>query len=212
MTRNQKTAMALTAIGLCVSMAPGPRLSEGQDDYPAAADPPAGATAQVTATVIHIEAEALDELRGSVKSSSLTALPLGRIWEMARSEDGVQIVSRSSLSALHGHKASMRFTESETHKNKNNAAQSHEFAAREVLVNFEVIPEIDRQKGIAVQFNYKREESEEVQFETEDNEEEAVMDRLIELSNTLILLPGQERIAGAKQNEDITIILVLMAE
>ena len=116
------------------------------------------------------------------------------------------------VASLQGHDAGMRFTESETHKSKKNEAQSHEFAAREWLVNFEVIPEIDRQKGIAVQFNYKREESEEVQFETEDNEEEAVMDRLIELSNTLILLPGQERIAGAKQNEDITMILVLMAE
>lgn len=46
----------------------------------------------------------------------------------------------------------------------------------------------------------------------EDNEEEEGMEQKFETSNTLVLTPGQARIAGAKQNEDIAMLLVMTAE
>ena len=62
------------------------------------------------------------------------------------------------------------------------------------------------------QFNYKRAESKEAHFVDEGHEEEESMAEKFEISNTLLLTPGQARIAGAKQNEDIAMLLVMTAD
>ena len=118
MTRNLKTALTLTVMGLLLGMAPGSRFCDAQDDQPAQPHPWERITIHVSVTVVHIEAQAMDELRGSAESPSLATLPLNRLWEMARSNEGVHIVSRSSLSVLNGHEARMAFTETERHKNE----------------------------------------------------------------------------------------------
>lgn len=210
MTRNLKTELTLTVMGLVLSAVPGSRSCAAQDDHPA--QPHALIAVFVSVTVVHIEAEALDELRGSAAAPSLATLPLNKLWKMARSDEGVHIVSRSSLSVLNGHEARMGFTETERHKNKSNEGHSGEFAEREMVVHFEVKPQVDRQKGITVQFNYKREQSEDAHFSREGYEEEESMAEKFEISNTLLLTPGQARIAGAKQNGDIAMLLVMRAE
>ncbi len=211
MTRNLKTELTLTVMGLVLGAVPGSRSCAAQDDHPA--QPHALIAVFVSVTVVHIEAEALDELRGSAAAApSLATLPLNKLWKMARSDEGVHIVSRSSLSVLNGHEARMGFTETERHKNKSNEGHSGEFAEREMVVHFEVKPQVDRQKGIAVQFNYNREESDEATISAEGKQEEESMAEKFEISTTLLLTPGRARIAGAKQNGDIAMLLVMTAE
>ncbi len=212
MTRKLKTELTLTVMGLLLGAVPGSRSCEAQDDHPAQPHPLEAISVHVSVTVVHIEAKAIDKIRGSAALPSLATLPLNRLWEMARADEGVHIVSRSSVSALNGHKVSMGFTETERHKNKSGNGQSGEFAERGVVVHFEVKPQVDRQKGIAVQFNYKREESKAATNSTEGNQEEEAMAEKFEISTTLLLTPGRARIAGAKYNGGITMLLVMTAE
>ena len=167
----------------------------------------AGATISVEASVVAVELEALEEIIGEPDIKSLNSIPLEKIMQCVREDEG-EVVSVVKLAVANESAAEINTEESEVAKRKVYEDESGEHENREIHISFRVVPKIIDMKRIAVSFDFKQIATENTLVSAREVEEQE--DRLIqfEVSSEVVLRPGQPRIVGATQKGEAIFLIM----
>jgi len=174
--------------------------SDGQERF-------AGAMVSVEASVVAVEFEELKEIIGEPDIRSLNSIPLGKIMQCVREDEG-EVISISKLAVRNKSAGEISREESANENRKVSNDDAREQEGSENRVSFRVVPEIIEADKIAVSFDLKQVASENILSSERGTEEQE--DGLIqfEVSSEVVLRPGQPRIVGAtKKDEAIFLIM-----
>jgi hypothetical protein len=169
----------------------------------------AGATISVEASVVAVGLEALEEITGESDIKSLNSIPLGKIMQSIREDEGGEMVSIVKLAVMNESAAEMNTEENVEDKRKFSNEDMSERAERENHVSFRVVPKIIDMNRIAVSFDFKQIASESTLTSvSEEIDEQQDRGTQFEVSSEVVLRPGQPRIVGAtKKDEAIFLIM-----
>jgi hypothetical protein len=170
----------------------------------------AGATISVEASVVTVELETLEEITSELDTQNLNSIPLDKIMQSIRENEGGEMVSAFKLTV--GNKSVAEINSEENEEKKRTHSEDEDEAAehknREIHISFRVTPWIIDVDKIAVSFDFKQIASESTLFSEREDEEQQARVTKFEVSSELVLRPGQPRIVGAtKKDEAIFLIM-----
>jgi hypothetical protein len=168
----------------------------------------AGATISVEASLVIVAPEALEEIADDLDTQNLIAIPLDKIMQIVREDEGGEVISIVKLAVANESAAEMNTEENAEVKRKISDGESGEHEERESHVSFRVIPKIIDMNRIAVSFDFKQFASVSALSSESEAEEQGGMVTKFELSSELVLRPGQPRIVGATK-KDKAIFLIM---
>jgi hypothetical protein len=167
----------------------------------------AGATVLVEASVVAVEFEALEEIIGEPDIKSLNSIPLGKVMQCIREDEG-EVISIVKLAVRNNSAGEISREENVNEQRKVSNDDVREQEGRENRVSFRAVPVILDTDKIAVSFDLKQIATENTTASERGAEEQ--QDGLIqfEVSSEVVLRPGQPRIVGAtKKDEAIFLIM-----
>ncbi|MCP4610165.1 MAG: hypothetical protein GY845_15760 [Planctomycetes bacterium] len=166
-----------------------------------------GAMVSVEASVVAVEFEELKEIIGEPDIKSLNSIPLGKIMQCVREDEG-EVISISKLAVRNESAAEINTEESELAKRKIYEDKASEHENREINISFRATPHIISVEKIAVSFDFKQLASENTLASEREAEEQEERLMQFEVSSEVVLRPGQPRIVGAtKKDEAIFLIM-----
>jgi hypothetical protein len=157
---------------------------------------------------VTVELDVVEEITGQLNIKTLNSIPLDKIMQSIRQDEGGEVISIVKLAVANESAAEMNTEENVEKKRKISDEDFSEHKERESHVSFRVIPKIIDMNRIAVSFDFKQIASESAL--TSVSEEEEQQDRVIqfEVSSELVLRPGKPRIVGATK-KDQAIFLIM---
>ena len=167
----------------------------------------AGAMISVEASVVAVELEALEEITGESDIKSLHSIPLRKVMQCVREDEG-EVISIVKLAVSNRSAGEITREESANENRKVSNDDVREQEGSESRVSFRAVPVIIDMDKIAVSFDLKQIASENILSSERGAEEQ--QDGLIqfEVSSEVVLRPGQPRIVGAtKKDEAIFLIM-----
>jgi hypothetical protein len=167
----------------------------------------AGATISVEASVVAVDFEALEEIIGEQEITNLNSIPLGKVMQCVREDEG-EVISIVKLAVGNHSKGEITREENANEQRKVLDEDVREEERRESRVSFRAVPVIIDIDKIAVSFDLKQIASENNSASVSETEEQE--DRLIqfEVSSEVVLRPGRPRIVAAtKKDEAIFLIM-----
>ena len=167
----------------------------------------AGAMVSVEVSVVAVEFEALEEIVGEPDIKSLHSIPLGKIMQCVREDEG-EVISISKLAVRNKSAGEISREESANENRKVSNDDVREQEGSESRVSFRAVPVIIDMDKIAVSFDLKQIASENILSSERVTEEQE--DRVIqfEVSSEVVLRPGQPRVVAAtKKDEAIFLIM-----
>ena len=168
----------------------------------------AGATISVEASVVVVGLEALEEITGESDIKSLNSIPVEKIMQCVREDEGGEMVSISKLAVGNECAGEMNTEESELAKRKVYEDKASEHENREINISFRATPRIINVGKIAVSFDFKQLISENTlasEREAEEQEERLIQ---FEVSSEVVLRPGQPRIVGATRKDEAIFLIM----
>jgi hypothetical protein len=167
----------------------------------------AGATISVEASVVAVELEALEEILGEPDIKSLHSIPLEKVMQCVREDEG-EVISIVKLAVRNHSAGEISREESANEQSKVSNDDAREQEVRENRVSIRVVPVIIEAGKIAVNFDLKQIASENI-FSSERGAEEQ-QEGLIqfEVSSEVVLRPGQPRIVGATQKGEAIFLIM----
>ena len=166
----------------------------------------AGAMVSVEASVVAVELEALEEITGESDIKSLHSIPLGKIMQCVREDEG-EVISISKLAARNESAAEINTEENEMVKIKHSENEVSENQNTETHISFRVTPLIINMDKIAVSFDFKQIGSESI-FSERESEEQQERVTQFEVSSEVVLRPGQPRIVGATRKHKAIFLII----
>ncbi|MDT8303352.1 MAG: hypothetical protein RQ760_17875 [Sedimentisphaerales bacterium] len=167
----------------------------------------AGAMVSVEASVVAVELEALEEIIGEPDIKSLNSIPLGKIMQCVREDEG-ELISIVKLAVTNESEGEITREESVNEKRKVSNDDVGEQEVRENRVSFRVVPRIMEADRIIVNFDLKQIASENnlaSERQAEEQEERVIQ---FEVSSEVVLRPGKPRVVAAtKKDEAIFLIM-----
>ena len=208
MAKKLKGLIAIMSVGMLIYLVSSANTSVAEDADIDAQEQFAGATISVEASVVIVELEALEEITDDLDTQNLNSIPLDKIMQIIREDEGGEMVSAVKLTVGNKCVAEMNTEENEEEKRKHSEDEAGEHKNRETHISFRVTPWIIDVDKIAVSFDFKQIASESTLISEREAEEQQDRVTKFELSSELVLRPGQPRIVGAtKKDEAIFLIM-----
>jgi len=167
----------------------------------------ADATISVEASLVAVEFEALEEMIGESDIRSLNSIPLEKVMQCVREDEG-EVISIVKLAVRNESSGEVNREESVDEKRKVSSENVSEIEKMENHVSFQVVSKIIDINKIVVSFEFKQVVSEAALSSESEAEEEQERNIVIEISSEVVLRPGQPRIVSAtKKDEAIFLIM-----
>jgi len=208
MAKKLKGLIAIVSVGMLIYLVSSANTSVAEDVEIDAQERFAGATISVEASVVIVELEALEEITGELDTQALNSIPLDKIMQCIREDEGGEMVSAVKLTVGNKSVAEMNTEENEEEKRKHSEEETGERENRETYVSFRVTPEIIDVDKIAVSFDFKQFVSKSTLFSESNAEEQHDIVTKFEVSSKLVLRPGQPRIVGATKKDEATFLIL----
>ncbi len=211
MARKLKALIIAASFLMLIYFVPSANNSVAEDAEIDAQKQFAGATISVEASLVTVELEVLEEITGQLNIETLNSIPLDRIMQIIREDEGGEVSSIVKLAVANESAAEMNTEENAEEKRKVSDEERGEHEERESHVSFRIIPKIIDMNRIAVSFDFKQLASESVlSSESEAEEQDGIVTKF-EVSSELVLRPGQPRIVGATK-KDKAIFLIMSVD
>jgi hypothetical protein len=211
MARKLKALIIAVSFLMLIYFVPSANTSVAEDAEIDAQKQFAGATISVEASLVTVELEVLEEITGQLNIETLNSIPLDKIMQIIREDEGGEVSSIVKLAVANESAAEMNTEENAEEKRKVSDEERGEHEERESHVSFRIIPKIIDMNRIAVNFDFKQLASESVlSSESEAEEQDGIVTKF-EVSSELVLRPGQPRIVGATK-KDKAIFLIMSVD
>lgn len=206
-----KALVVIVSVGMLIYLVSSANISVAEDTEIASQEQFANVTVLIEASVVRVELEALEEIAGESDNQTLNSIPLGKILQCIREEEGGEVVSVVKLAVGNGSVAEITTEQNEQEKGKNPENGTGERADRETNVSFRVEALVNDINKIEVKFDFKQVVLENTLSAVSDAEEEQGMVTKFEVSSELVLRTGQSRIVGATK-KDVATFLILSVD
>jgi len=208
MARKLKGLIIVVSVAMLIYLVSSANTSVAEEAENGAEEKFFGATISVEASLVAVEFEVLEEIIGESDIKTLSSIPLEKIMECVREDEGGEVISIVKLAVVNESAGEMSKQENVEEKRKIANKDVSEHKKRENHVSFRVVPKIIDINRIAVSFDFKQIASEDVLSSESEVEEQQERDIVIEISSEVVLRPGQPRIVGAtKKDEAIFLIM-----
>jgi hypothetical protein len=208
MAKQVKGLIAIVSIAMLIYLIPSANTLVANDSKNDDQDKFAGATISVEASLAVVEFEALEEIVDELDINSLSSIPVEKIMQCVREDEGGELVSIVQLAVRNMSSGEMSREERVKEQRKVSDEDVSEHEEGENHISFSVVPEIIDNHRIAVSFNFKQISNEGALTSTSDSEEQEERDVVIEVSSNVVLLPGQKKIVSVtKQDEAFFLIM-----
>ncbi len=206
-----KVLVVIVSVGMFIYLVSSANISVAEDTEIASQEQFANVTVLIEASVVRVELEVLEEIAGESNDQTLNSIPLGKILQCIREEEGGEVVSVVKLAVGNGSVAEITTEQNEQEKGKNPENGTGERVDRETNVSFRVEALVNDINKIEVKFDFKQVVLENTLSAVSDAEEEKGMVTKFEVSSELVLRTGQSRIVGATK-KDVATFLILSVD
>ncbi len=208
MTRKLKGLIAIVSVGMLIYFVSSANISVAEDAEIDVQEQFTGATISVEASLVTVELEALEEITDQLDITTLNSIPLDKIMQCIREDEGGEVISIVKLAVGNESVAEMNTEENVEEIRKISDEESGARNKRENHVSFRVNPKIIDMNRIAVSFDFKQIASESALISESEVEEQEEIVTKFEVSSEVVLRPGQPRIVGATKNDEVIFLIM----
>ena len=217
MTGKLKNLIITLSLGVLIYLVSSANTLVAEDAENEVRDKYAGATVSVEASVVIIEPEALEEITDDLDTQNLNSIPLEKIMQIIREDEGGEMISAVKLAVGNKSEAEMKTEENADENVEENRKISDEESGtresgtrekREKHVSFRVVPTIIDMNRIAVSFDFKQIASRSALISESEAEVQEEKVTEFEVSSELVLRPGQPRIVGASKKDEVIFLIM----
>ena len=208
MAKQLKGLIATVSIAIVIYIVSSANILVANDSENEAQDKFAGATISVEASLVAVEFKALKEIVGESDITTLSSIPLEKIMQCIREDEGGEVISIVKLAVRNESSGEMNREERVDEKRKVSDENVSEIEKRENHVSFRVVPKIIDINRIGVSFDFKQIFSEDGLSTKSELEEQQERNIVIELSSEVVLRPGRPRIVGATKKDEAFFLIM----
>ena len=168
----------------------------------------AGATISVEASLVAVEFEALEEIIDEFDINNLGSIPPEKIMQCVCEDEGGELISVVQVAVKNMYSGQMSREERVKEQRKVSDEGVSEQEGGKNNISFSVVPEIININRIAVSFDFKQISSEGALTSASDVEEQGEQEVVIEISNNVVLRPGQKRIVSATKRDEAFFLIM----
>ncbi|MHC4557028.1 MAG: hypothetical protein ACYTFW_06100 [Planctomycetota bacterium] len=207
-----KATIVFASVAVLIYLVSSVGISAAEDTETAAQGQFADVTISVEASVVRVGLEALEKISGEPVGRTLSSIPIDRIMQCIREEEGGEVVSIVKLAVGNESVAKMTIEESRKEKMKNSGEQAGEYADIKTVTMFVAEAFVKGEEKIVVKLDFKHIVTESTSAASNDAEEMRDIIRTFEVSSALVLQAGQPRVVGATKNEGEAAFLIVYAD
>jgi hypothetical protein len=212
MARKLKIMVVVVSVGMLIYLVSSANISVAEDTEIASQEQFADVTISVEATVVRVELEVLEEITGEPANQTLSSIPIDKIMQCIRQEQGGEVVSAVKLAVGNDSVAEMNTERHEHEKRKNTDEGMGEQANIETTVSLRIEALVKNVDMIMIQFDFKQIASETASSSEADAEEQHDTVKKFEVSSGLVLQTGKPKIVSAARNEHVAKFLIMHAD
>lgn len=206
-----KNIIVIVSLGVLIYFVSSANTLLAEDSENDAGEQFADAVISVEASVVKVAPEALEEIADEPDIKILNSIPLEKIMQCIREDEGGEVVSVVKLSVRNDSAGEMNREERVTEERKVSDEDVSEHEERENHVSFRAEPTIIDMNRIAVSFDFKQIVSVGALSSVQEVEEQKGKDIVIEISSEVVLRPGHPRIISATTRDE-AIFLIMGAD
>lgn len=207
-----KATIVIASVAVLIYVVSSAGISAAEDTETAAQGRFVDATISVEASVIRVGLEALEKISDEPLGRTLSSIPIDRIMQCIREEEGGEVVSAVKLAVRNESVAEIVIEESGKEKTKNSGEQTGEHADIKTVTTFAAEAFVKGEEKIVVKLEFKHIVTKSTSSASSDAEEMRDIVRSFEVSSALVLRAGQPRVVGATKNEGEAAFLIVHAD
>ena len=208
MTGKLKGIIVIVSLGMLIYLVSSADFLVAEDSENEAREQFAGAMISVEASIVIVEPEVLEEITDDLNIQNLNSIPLEKIMQIIREDEGGEMISAIKLAVGNNSEAEMNSEDNVEEKRKIFKEETGEQERRESVFSFRITPEIIDLDKIAVNYRFQQTVQEIILSSTSEAEEEKNIVRNFEVSSEVILRPGQPRIVGATKKDEVIFLIM----